>query len=156
MTLRRYIFPLLLAVLIPSCTPARVESESAISTSREYVIASKQEIYLKDAFIQEEDRYLVFFHSETCTHCQQIMGDVVAFAELNVTKTYFINTSKKENNVRRCAAEELIVGVDSIEDLAIVGTPTIIEVEDGRTTANVPGKELCLTFLNEQVKTYKK
>ena len=42
------------------------------------------------------------------------------------------------------------IGLTTVDNLFIAGTPTIIEVEDGAVKANVPGKNACLSFLNEQ------
>ena len=78
------------------------------------------------------------------------MGDVLAFSEENIIKTYFsdINATDAKIPINRDISGTL--GIDSINDFYIAGTPTIIEVYEGTVTANIPGKDACLTFLNEQ------
>ena len=143
--------PLFLAVVITSCSPRKGESMS-VDSSEEYVIEDEQEIFLDDCLSQKEERYVVFFHSDTCKQCQEIKGDVIAFAYENITKTYFLNIAKPGNKPTICPIDEVRVGADKVEDIAIAGTPTIIEVENGIVIANVPGKDACLTFMNEQRK----
>ena len=148
MNLRLHIWPLLFVVALTSCSPAKNESTSK-SESEEYEIVTKQEINLADFFLQEEEDYLVFCHSDTCQHCKEIIGDVAAFAEDNIAKTYFLCVSKEGNHLNKVSVDEITIGVSELEDLCYAGTPTIFEVEKGVTTANIPGKDKCLTFLNE-------
>ena len=148
MHFRLHIYPLLLVAALTSCSPARNECSSK-NASEEYGIIAEQEIDLENFFLQEEEDYLVFCHSDTCGHCQEIMGDVVSFAEDNIKKTYFLNVSKGDNKIYRVSVEEITVGVSDLEELCYAGTPTIFEIVNGVTTVNIPGKDKCLTFLNE-------
>ena len=151
--MKLHTLPLLWVVVFTSCTGSKSESSNK-NAIQEYGIISQQEINLADCLSQIEENYLVFFHSETCGHCKEIIEDVIAFAESNIIKTYFLNVSKSENKVERCLRDEIEIGIDNVDDLKIVGTPTIVEVENGVTTANVAGKESCLAFLNEQKDKY--
>ena len=151
--MKLHTLPLLLVAVFTSCSPKGSESSSK-NAIQEYEIVNKQEIYLDDCLTQIEEDYLIFFHSETCGHCKEIIEDVIAFANSNIIKTYFLNVSKNENKITRCSQEEIEVGIDKPENLKIVGTPTIVEVEKGVTVANVAGKNACLAFLNEQKDKY--
>ena len=151
--MKLHTLPLLLVAVFTSCSSSKSESSSK-NAIQEYEIVRKQEINLDDCLSQIEEKYLIFFHSETCPHCQEIIEDVIAFAESNIIKTYFLDVSKKENKINRCSFEEIEAGIDRVENLKIVGTPSIIEVEKGITTVNVAGKSACLAFLNEQKDKY--
>ena len=131
-----------LITLIVSCKP-QTSSNSKI----DYGIMERQSVTWAECLSQTESNYLVFFYSETCSSCREIKRDVVVFATSNVVKTYFLDVAKPINNVQTCPEDEIVVGVDNIEDLYIVATPTFIEVENGRTTVNVVGKERCLGLL---------
>ena len=146
MKLKWHIYSIALLAFCCSCTPQTGSSASVDSRD----IATEQAINLADCLTQEESNYLIFFHSDACQQCKEIMGDVTEFARLNYIKTYFIDTSKNENKVTLCQPDEVVIGVTSVEHIAIVGTPSFIEVEDGVTVANVAGKNSCLTFMNEQ------
>ena len=143
------ILPLVLVAMFASCTPATSEQMSKNAFS-EHEIVNIQQIKWSDVLSQIETNYLVFFYSETCQHCHQIMGDVISFATSDIVKTYFLDIKKSEIKVPIKNEIDETIGVTSVDDLFIAGTPTIIEVEEGIVKANVPGKDECLTFLNEQ------
>ena len=127
-----------------SCAPQTEDSSSVIN----YKIIEEQSISWADCLSQKENHYLVFFHSETCATCQEMKGDVTSFACENILKTYFVDIDKPGNKINKCTLEEVTVGVSNVDDFKIAGTPTLIEVEEGITIANAPGKEKCLELLN--------
>lgn len=149
MSLRLHICSLLAAAMFVSCSPAQNE-QSNKNASTEYEIPIELEIDLKDCLSQSESQYLIFFHSETCSHCKEIKGDVLSFVNDNILKVYFLDIKKPNNEVTICQKEEIVFGVGDYQDLKILGTPTIIKVENGVTTANVAGKEGCLTLINRE------
>ena len=143
------ILPFMLTALFASCSPAESEqmSKNAIN---EYEISADQKIAWSNCLNQIEDHYLVFFYSDTCTHCHEIMGDVLSFSETKILKTYFLNIKEQDIKIPISNNIESTIGVSSINDLYIAGTPTIIEVENRTVKANVAGSDNCLSFLNEQ------
>ena len=149
------ILPLLITALFTSCSPVESEQISKNAFS-EYKVTIDQKISWSEMFQQKEDHYLVFFYSETCTHCHEIMGDVLSFAESNIVKTYFLDIKESEVKVPISNNIDSTIGVNSIDDLFIAGTPTIVEVENLIVKANVAGTDNCLTFLNEQRLTNKR
>ena len=149
MKFKLYILPFFLTALFSSCSPVESEQMNK-NTSREYNIPLDQKIVWSDCLKQKEDHYLVFFYSDTCAHCHEIMGDVLSFYEANVLPTYFLNIKASDTIVPISNNIDLTIGVDNIDDLFIAGTPTILEVENWIVKANVPGSDNCLTFLNEQ------
>ena len=149
MTYRLRILPLVLVAMFASCAPVRNEQMSK-NTFDEYEILYTQQIKWSTVLSQNETNYLVFFYSETCPHCHEIMGDVLAFSESEILKTYFLDTKKSETKIPIKNEIDETIGTTDIDDLFIAGTPTIIEVDEGMVKANVPGKDECLTFLNEQ------
>ena len=143
------ILPRVLVAMFASCSPAQSEqmSKNAFSENKE-VIDNK--ILWFDCLKQNEDHYLVFFYSETCSHCHEIMGDVIAFSEAKILKIYFSDIKESDQRIPISNDLDSTIGIDEVEDLTIAGTPTIIEVLDSALVANVPGKDNCLSFLNEQ------
>lgn len=139
---------LLFAISAVSCTP-QTTSSSVISSSNYDEIIERQSVSLAECLSKEEEHYLVYFYSSTCTPCSEIKGDVVSFAMDNIVKTYFLNTKEPGNEIQKCSAEEVVVGVNDVSNLFIVGTPTLVEVKNGTTTSNVAGKSKCLNLLNE-------
>lgn len=148
MKLKMCILPFLTMALFTSCSPAQSEYSNK-NTSSEYEINANLLISWDDCLSQKENHYLVFFYSKSCQHCHQIMGDVLSFSESNIVKTYFLDTKDPNNNVQLSNDIDKTIGVSKTDELFIVGTPTLLEIEDGYVKANVPGKEDCLSLLNE-------
>ena len=148
MTYRLRILPLVLVATFASCAPATSEQMSK-NAFDEYEILNTQQIKWSTVLSQTETNYLVFFYSETCPHCHEIMGDVIAFSSSEIMKMYFIDIKKSEIKIPINNEIDETIGKSDFEDLFIAGTPTIFEVEEGILKANVPGKDDCLTFLNE-------
>ena len=146
MKLKVFCYPLLSLIFLASCTP----TESSQSSSENETIPESFQINWEDSFKQEEDDYLVFYYSETCAQCHEIMGDVIAFANSNIKKTYFANIVSENGKMPIVKGSEPIVGVNDISDFYIAGTPTLIEIKEGIVTSHVPGKDKCLTFLNNE------
>ena len=143
------ILPFVITALFASCSPAESEQMSKNAFS-EYNITFDQKIIWPECLQQKEDHYLIFFYSETCTHCHEIMGDVLSFAEENILKMYFLDTKSSDTKIPISNNIDLTIGVDNVDALFIAGTPSIIEVENWIVRANIAGTDKCLTFLNEQ------
>ena len=148
------ILPFALTALFASCTPAESEQMSK-NTFSEYKQTIDEKIMWSDCLSQNEDHYLVFFYSETCSHCHEIMGDVLSFKEENILKLYFLNVKEQDIKIPISNNIDLTIGIDSVDDLFISGTPSIIEIENWIVKANIAGTDNCLTFLNEQRLIYK-
>ena len=138
------VFALCMSLTLVACTP---DNSGKTSTSF-YDVVTEQTVSWTECLSQPESHYVVYFYSETCSQCQEIKGDVILFARINTVKTYFLDINAPGNEVQRCSEEEVVVGVDDVADLYIVATPTIVEVQDGVTTANVVGKNRCLELIN--------
>ena len=143
------ILPLLLVVVFASCSPAKSEqmSKNAFSGIN---IEEYDSLDWPALLKQKEDDYLVFFYSDTCAHCHEIIEDVQAFIEDEIVKTYLLNTKKTSVPVPINYDIEKTIGASNVDDVFIKGTPSLIEVEKGIVTANEAGSEKCLTFLNKQ------
>ena len=142
-------YSLVLLALLTSCSSSNSEQSNSNASSG-FDIPVEQQIIWTDCLSQEEEDYLVFFYSETCNHCHEIMGDVLAFSEESIIKIYFSDVAKGETKIPISRDVDDTLGIDDINSFFIAGTPTLIEVYEGTVTANVPGKDTCLSFLNEQ------
>ena len=138
---------LAILAIVASCSPAKSATNFKNNFS-EYEIVSKQQIKWEEIFLQEENNYIVFFYSETCSYCHHMLNEIVSFANNEILPTYFLNTS--ENEVTFSNNQEPVIRVDSIEELSIKGTPTIIEIDEGLVTANIAGLDECLTYINDK------
>ena len=79
-----------------------------------------------DVFLQEEDEYKVYFFSRTCYHCNQIKQDFLKYYFSYVEKVYVVEAN--EDTVYGNMSD--LVGIDSIDDFYIFGTPFLINVKN--------------------------
>ena len=141
------ILPLLVTAMFASCSPAQSEQMSKNAFS-EYEIKSYQHLDWPDILKQKEANYLIFFYSDTCTHCQEIIEDVYYFIRDDIIKTFLINTKETSVKVPVANDTENTIGKSDVEDIFIKGTPSIIEINQATVINNIAGKDKCLTFLN--------
>ena len=147
MTYRLLIASLATLAIVASCSPAK-DATIIKNTYSEQEIVKEQQIPWLDILEQKEDNYIVFVYSEKCAHCHDMIDEIVAFANDEILTTYFVDTLQNDVPIKINNA----VGMSSIEEVSIVGTPTLIEIDRGIVTSNIPGIDDCLSFLNEKRK----
>lgn len=148
MKIKLLIMPLLIVAMLTSCRPAQSEQMSQNITSVD--VNTYPHIDWIDCFNQKDEDYLIFFYSNTCEQCHEIMEDVYRFVDDNVMTLYFVNIKECSVTVPIKNNIEDTIGMKDIDDLFIKGTPSIIEIKEATVVANIPGKSNCLTFLNDQ------
>ena len=141
----RFIVSLLSISLITSCTPNENSSTSS-KEFKDFEVVVDNSIKWSDILNQEENKYIIFFYSETCAYCHEMQEEVIDFAITCPLKTYFLDAL--ENDVPIDSDKK--IGVSNYEEASISGTPSILEVENATITANISGIDDCLTYLNEQ------
>lgn len=141
----RFVVSLLSIGLITSCTPTE-ESVPQNKAFKEFQVVVDNSIKWSDILNQEENKYIIFFYSETCAYCHEMQEEVIDFATTCPLKTYFLDAL--ENDVPIDSNKK--IGVSNYEEASINGTPSILEIENATITANISGIDDCLTYLNEQ------
>ena len=141
----RFVVSLLSVGLITSCTPTE-ESVPQYKAFKEFQVVVDNSIKWPDILNQEENKYIIFFYSETCAYCHEMQEEVIDFAITCPLKTYFLDAL--ENDVPIDSDKK--IGVSNYEEASINGTPSILEIENTTITANISGIDDCLTYLNEQ------
>ena len=141
----RFVVSLLSIPLIASCTPTE-ESVPQNKTFKQFQVVADNSIKWQNILNQEENKYIVFFYSETCAYCHEMQEEVIDFAITCPLKTYFLDVMENEVPIDSNKKN----GVSNYEEASINGTPSILEIENATITANISGIDDCLTYLNEQ------
>ena len=97
-----------------------------------------------DIYSQSKNEYFVYFYSLTCSHCQNLKNLVIEFALKN-DNVFFIEANEKvviENNV------DHTIGISSVSELAILGYPSLIKIEQNVCVFNVAGEHDIKSKLN--------
>lgn len=148
MNYRLCILPALMLAMFTSCSPAQSEQNSKNGVFQ-FNVKDEEHIFWSELFNQKENHYLVFFYSDYCLHCHQIIEDVLIFSHQNILKIYFVDTKSQNTEVPLKINVDDTLGITDITDFAIVGTPTLVEIEKRILMQNVAGTEKCLSLLNE-------
>ena len=98
-----------------------------------------------DSFKQEEDDYLIYYYSPTCSHCNSIKQEVISYYLSEKEPIYFVNT---QLNSRFGPTKDLI-GICDIESFYIFGTPFLIRVMNYRVADYYPGVSKILEYINQ-------
>ena len=95
----------------------------------------------------QSDQYYVYIYSSTCGHCNEIKQDVISYALMNFNSLYFVSFNK---NIPIIDDRYYPIGKDNVEDLGIVGTPSMFLVVNHIVKENYVGKkEIIRTLTNE-------
>ena len=108
-------------VLLCSCSSKTIQPVNELDYS---IIREEDFVKWNDIFEMEESSYKVYFYSEHCGYCKQIKQDILSYYLINMERLYFCNSD--ENEVVMKANDEALIGVCSIEDFFIPGTPYLV------------------------------
>ena len=72
-----------------------------------------------------------------------MMDEIIDFAKSEILPTYFINTRNSNIPITKEIHENIL----DIDELSIIGTPTILEIENKVVIKNIAGIDKCLPFL---------
>ena len=125
-----------------SCSNSQLDGHS---TEHNYNEIEHLKIEWKEVFFQAETHYFVYFYSPNCGHCEAIKNKVIDFALNSEEKMYFIQFN---DEIKILTDVKETIGVTSIENFGILGTPSLVELEDKKITSNIAGASDILLFLD--------
>ena len=131
---------LLSSILLVSCTQSVSPSEE--NTAKEMI-----KISWSDVFNKEDDRYLVYFYSEECGYCASIKDEMLNYFEVTTYQMYFVDILNNEDVVIKHTGDSP-VGLTSAEELFILGTPSLLEIEDKTVTNYYAGVNAIRGFIS--------
>jgi len=99
-----------------------------------------------ELFSVQKPHYFAYIYSKWCGHCQNIKYKVFEFLYYHFEEFYFIEYSSVIPIVEDVSNT---IGVDKIEDVKILGTPTMLMIENGTLAINIAGENAILNFMNE-------
>ena len=142
MTSRLLFVSLTSLAIVVSCSPSRETTNNKNVIEQEEIIKN-QSISWLDALNQKENNYIIFVYSETCGYCHDMIDEIIDFAKSEILVTYFINSQIYKVPISNKIKENIA----DINQLSILGTPTILEIENKIVVNNIAGIDKCLNFL---------
>lgn len=112
--------------------------------SYDYDDVLDKHIYWNDIFDQENNNYFVYFYSTNCNHCQTIKDQMISLC-LSRNDLYFVKSSNQvvlKNDVF------YTIGAGNIGDFAILGYPSLVQIQNKICVKNIAGKSQILNSLS--------
>ena len=125
------------------------KSDEILANKYEYAITEKDQISWEDIFAQEEKRYIVYFYSEYCGYCKMVKDEVLSYYLTNIDCMYFIDTVKQEAVYKTNSGN--LIGMNSIDDFYISGTPFIAEITSHVVTNIYSGIESIRLYISTRI-----
>lgn len=121
-------------------------------------------ISIDEIFAQEEEKYYVYFYKDNCPYCKDCFNDIKEYIkkakEEEFVKLYVCDLTSEYNSVIKrpyeggngqgSSGKYYVDGVTKYEDLYISGTPSIIRIDENKTSYFcVSGRKDVKEFINE-------
>ena len=141
--MKRALLLMIFSMLFMGCS--RSTKQISISTSEEvaqydYDAIKEKTIIWNDLFIVEKETYCTYIYSKTCAHCNEIKQDIISYG-LNHDNLYFIEFNK---SIPISESIEDTIGKSNVEEISILGTPTLLVIEKGILIKNIAGGKAIL------------
>ncbi len=129
------IFPF---VFLLSFDSGNITQEDNTITIGTYSYDDIKDITIKwdDIFAMTPHNYFVYFYSPYCGHCQSIKDLVINYSKRGEITMYFVEASTE---VVVAKDTHLTIGVTSIEQLWILGYPSLVKIESVAVVVNIAG-----------------
>ena len=133
---------LLCSILLSSCVINNTKSttintkSTSYETIHDYSEISDKKINWNEMFSVNYKQYFVYFYSLGCHHCNELKNDIIEFALNGQEHIYFIQESIDfviSDNI------DNTIGISSIENMAILGFPSLVYINNSRVMENIGG-----------------
>ena len=135
---------LILCSHLVSCNPS-----NRASKEYDYNDFENCKIFWNSLFFVAKTQYFVYIYGKNCLHCKNIKNDVLSFIDEDIFPTYLLECTDK---IPSGLEIEKTIGATSIEDVFILGVPTLLEIDDGVLTSNVAGTSSVMALLYSKKK----
>lgn len=119
-------------------------SSPVISFDHSYSEVDDLMIEWNQIFEKKLDYYLVYIFASWCNHCNSIKNDIIEYA-LNRDDFYFINEPSDEATFKNNVTNT--IGLTSVTGLAILGYPTLLEIDGHKLTKNISSVDSIAEFI---------
>ena len=135
------ILPIMMILLI-GCTSNK-EVEDA---KYDYSDVTDLTICWNDILTIDSLEYFAYIYSPTCGHCNDIKQEIISYALTNKGNLYFVPFNK---NIPIVVDRTIPIEKDKVEDLGIVGTPSMFLVVNHVVKENYVGKKEIVSTLTK-------
>ncbi len=145
--MKKLIFVLFVCLTVfTACKKSKQEISDPVESQiseYDYDLVLDKTIIWNDLLTQEVPRYDAYVYSPGCGHCNEIKQQVIE--QSLVRNDFFFISYNKSIPVGDDAS--LTIGATDIENVFILGTPSLLTVENGVLIGNIAGKKAILEAL---------
>lgn len=134
---------ILLVILLVGCTQDKAISQ--VKIMYDYNIWFTSKIAWKDILTQPEPNYLVYVYSPNCGYCDQVKQVALEYYQTTMSKMYVVFNDETITYTRTENIEKM-VGIEDIEQLAIIGVPTLIFITSAKVEKVLSGAKNITEF----------
>ena len=139
------LFQCLFMCLILTCCSGKETKEK----DYKYEDFENYKISWNSLFFIAKTQYFVYIYGENCLHCQNIKNDVLSFVNSSIFSTFLLPYS---DEIPTGLEIEKTIGAAKIEEVFILGVPTLLEIDNNVLTSNVAGTTQVLALLYSKKK----
>lgn len=118
--------------------------DSFNETSYSYEDVASFFIPFEEIFLIDKLTYYIYFYASWCPVCNEIKDRVIAYA-LQHQNIYFLNEPR---GIKYAENISSTIGISSLDNLYIVGYPSLIKINNKTIEKNLAGDILILNELN--------
>lgn len=112
------------------------KKEEIVLAEYDYADVADQIICWKDVLSQDNKHYYAYIFSKTCGHCNEIKQTVLSYALEHADSFYFVEFNNQVPVINDVSST---IGKSNVEEIGIVGTPTLFVVDNHVLMENIPG-----------------
>ena len=144
MKIIKFMIPLL---ALTGCSKNNMISQTEVSEELSYTLIEDKTIEWDQIFDVELDDYYTYIYSPTCGHCNEIKNTVINYG-LNHDDFFFVLYNK---DIPVITEKDSIIGNTSIEEIGVVGTPSLFHILNGVLIENIVGSNAIIETLTNDV-----
>ena len=136
---------LLLIPLVAGCSskPEEVVKRDE-QKALDYTDFAELNLDWKDLFFPAKSQYFVYIYSNSCQHCERIKEEVLLTIDKNRDLFYL---TQFNSDVRIGFNVMETIGKEKIEEVYIMGTPSLIEISNHYVALNIAGEKEITDYL---------
>lgn len=111
---------------------------------KKHAVSAEQVASKATIFQLQEDPYYIFFYKDECPYCEDTFPSIEKYVESimeGIPEMYFINMSMEEAQYL-WSDSDTFNATPEVEDFEVVGTPTLLKIENGAGEAFIGQEEI--------------
>lgn len=142
--MKQIVLTLLFVPLLISCQSEQKTLIHEDSELLDYEDFMDIKLEWKNLFSPAKSQYFVYIYSVSCGHCERIKEEVLNYI-YDDRESYYLMECCDE--IPLSVTTDETFGKTTIDEVSILGTPTLLQITEGYLSLNIAGEKMILDFL---------